>query len=57
MDYTIYIESKVDIKGAQNIERGRDKEVNQRSRNVVWVRAVILYEGGLYNILTIKDGH
>ena len=57
MDYTIYIESKVDIKGAQNIERGRDKEVNQRSRNVVWVRAVILYEGGLYNILTTKDGH
>ena len=37
VNYTNYIASKMDIKGAPNIEKVRDKEVKQRSRDVVWV--------------------
>ena len=37
VDYTIYLESKMEIKGAPNIENVGDKEVKQRSRDVVWV--------------------
>ena len=37
VDYTIYLQPKMDIKGPPNIEKVGDKEVKQRSRDIVWV--------------------